>query len=119
MNKEELKNYLNIIIGELKKDIDNEEGCFDETATKALKKILSCTELLCKDAKTKMVQLNKSVETICMSFIWIDGIVEDCEDENHIFFSTSDEDDIFNTELNEVDRDHIIEVMEEVIKMCE
>lgn len=119
MNKEELKNYLNIIIGELKKDIDNEEGCFDETATKALKKILSCAELLCKDAKTKMVQLTTSVETICMPFIWIDGIVEDCEDENHIFFSTSDEDDIFNTELNEVDRDHIIEVIEEVIKMCE
>ena len=113
MNKAKLKNYLNVIIGELKHDIDYEDGVFDESATKAIKQALKCKDLLCKDSKDTMIQLNVSV--VYHDFNWIDGVVQDCNDPNHIFFTTSNDKDIFNTELEDVERKYVIEVIEAII----
>lgn len=118
MDKAQLKNYLNVILGELKHDIDYEDGVFDETATNAFKKALKCKDILCKDSKTTMIQFETSVETENAVFIWIDGIVQAYDDENHVFFTTSDEDDIFNTELNEVERKYIIKAIEKIVELC-
>jgi hypothetical protein len=118
MEKQELKNFLNIIIGELKNDVSNDEGCFDEIAYNAMEKILTCNDLLEKNTKGKMVQLDKSVKNENEIYLYIDAIVEDCEDNEHIFLSTSDEDDIWNTEIYNAAREDIIKVFQEVIKMC-
>lgn len=120
MTKDNLKNYLNIIIGELKNDIDCEEGTFDEIATNAFKKALTCKDILCKDSKTTMIQFDKSVEVNddTIGYTWIDGVVQDCNDTTHIFFSTSNEDDVFNTELYEIERKYIIEIIKQVIQLC-
>ena len=117
MEKKELKNYLNVIVGELKNDISNEEGCFDEIATNALERCFECGDILSNDTKVPTIVLCNNIETICMPFIWIDGIVKNLN--NEVIFKTSDEDDIFNTELNEIDRDYIIDVIEEIINMCD
>ena len=119
MDKNRLKDYLEVIVGELKRDIDWENGPFDEPSINACKKALTCKDILCKDSKSTMIQFNKSIETDgSAAYMWIDGVVQDCYDPSHVFFTTSDEDDIFNTELYDIERKYIIKMIEQIIELC-
>ena len=122
MDKSNLKNYLKVIVGELKRDMDWEEGSFDETAINAFKKALTCKDILCKDSKSIMIQFNESIfarETDgSAAYVWIDGVVQDYYNPSHVLFKTSDEDDIFNTELCDIERKYIIKIIEQIIELC-
>ena len=114
MKKEDLRKRLLIAFGELTDALSNEDGCFDEIATKALSTALSCDALLDRTSNNKLIQFDKSVfddmskELVDAVFIANDG---------SIMFSTSFGDDIFSRELEEVDRHTILMVVNEITRM--
>lgn len=116
MNKKELKAHLIIMIGELKGEVDNESGCFDEIATSALKNVLGCNELVATDSNDILVQLDKSIED--------DGLLVDAvflSSNNKVLFSVTDAEDemIDSAELADISRESIIKLLDEIYKMCE
>lgn len=120
MKKNELKTRLIIAQGELKTEIDNEYGCFDEVAERIFLLTFSCEDLLDKSSEDVLIQLEKSV-------VWqerreyIDGFYLS-QTKTYANFTASDMDDLgelYVYSVDEVDREIIIDVVKELIKMCE
>ena len=120
MNKIGLKTQLMIAIGELEADLENENGCFDEIANNIFMLAFSCEDLLDKSSNDVLIQLDKSV-------VWqerreyIDGFYLSLE-RTFVNFTASDMDDlgeVYTHSVDEVDREIIVEVVKELIKMCE
>lgn len=119
MNKNELKTRLIIAQGELEAELENENGCFDEIADHIFALAFYCKELLDKSSNDALIQLDKSV-------VWqerheyIDGFYLSFA-RTVVNFTASDMDDlgeVYTHSVDEVDREVIIEVVKELIKMC-
>lgn len=114
MKKEELRKRLLIAFGELTDALSNENGCFDEIALKVLSTALSYDALLDETSGNKLIQFDKSVfddelrELVDAVFIANDG---------SIMFSTSCDNEIFSRELEEIDRQTILMVVNEITRM--
>ena len=115
MTKKELRANLIIMIGELKEEIDNESGCFDEIATSAFKNVLGCDELLDAGSNDTLVQLNNSVED---DGFLVDGIF--ISNDDNILFSVTDKEDemIDSAELTDISRECIIQILKKICQMC-
>lgn len=119
MNKQELKTRLIIAQGELRDDIENENGYFDEIAERILFLCFSCDDLLDKSSKDVLVQLDKSV-IYKKNNHYIDGFYLD-NDRTHIHFHGSSIDDgreLFNYSTYTLEREIVLLVIKELIKMC-
>jgi len=120
MNKNELKTRLIIAQGELKSEKDNEFGCFDEIAQRIFMLALSCDDLLDKSSEDVLIQLDTSVRWTERRE-YVDGFYLS-QTKTCVNFTTSDMDDmgeLYIYSIDEVDRKIIIEVVRELIKMCE
>ena len=115
MNKEKLKMSLVILGGELKDAISNENGCFDEIASKAMCNILSCKELLDDSSKDVLVSFDRSVYDVERAE-WIDGVF--ISTDKKIMFTTSNDDEVYSRNVDYMSRSAIINVVNEIIRMC-
>lgn len=141
MTKNELKSVLQVKLGELKADLENEDGVFDEIAVGAFKDCLNCKEILCKDSKDTLVQLDKSVlfwfldddiifgqENISakqaemsdedieenVSPIYVDGVFLSTDKDVMLTCSYIDGSDVFSETIDELPREVIFKVIEEI-----
>ena len=122
MNKKELKVRLQIAEGEMKCCINDEYGCFDEIAQRIFMLVLSCDEMLDKSSEDILVQLDKSVqiESILNTQEYIDGIyMSQTITEAHFTASSLDGSELFVYDIEEVDREYILKVVKELIRMCD
>lgn len=122
MNKKELKVRLQIAEGEMKCCINDEYGCFDEIAQRIFMLVLSCDEMLDKSSEDILVQLDKSVqiESILNTQEYIDGIyLSQTINEAHFTASSLDGSELFVYDIEEVEREYILKVVKELIRMCD
>lgn len=119
MKKNELKTRLIIAQGELATELENENGCFDEIADHIFALAFYCEDLLDKSSNDALIQLDKSV-------VWqerreyIDGFYLSFA-RTVVNVTASDMDDlgeVYTHSVDEVDREIIIKVVNELIKMC-
>lgn len=120
MKKNELKTRLIIAQGELEAELENENGCFDEIAENILLLALSCDDLLDKSSNDVLIQLDKSVKWKngygCANYV--DGIFLSLN-KMPDFTCSAYGGAIYSCHFDEVDREIIVEVVKELIKMCE
>lgn len=119
MKKNELKTRLIIAQGELEAELYNENGCFDEIANNIFMLAFSCEDLLDKSSNDTLIQLDKSVKwKIAYGYAhYVDGIFLSLN--TMPYFTCSEYGGaIYSCLLSEVDREIIIEVVKELIKMC-
>lgn len=116
MKKGNLKDILNITLGELKADIDSEDGRFDETVYSVLLLVFCCDELLEKDSDDTMIQLDKSVWDEEIS-VYIDAIILSLG--RYIHFSTSSKDNgsIYTMSIIDIPRESILKAITQIYKM--
>lgn len=120
MDKNEFKTRLIIAQGELKSEIDNEFGCFDEIAQRIFLLAFSCEDLLDKSSEDVLIQFDTSVRWEALRE-FVDGIYLS-QTKTCVNFTTSDMYDIneiYSCSLERVDRNVILDVVKELIKMCE
>lgn len=120
MKKNELKTRLIIAQGELEADLENENGCFDEIANNIFMLAFSCEDLLDKSSKDVLIQLDKSVgwrngygytHYVDGIFLFLNKIP--------LFTCSTYGGAIYSCHFDEVDREIIVEVVKELIKMCQ
>ena len=115
MTKEQLKAQLIILIGEMKADIENENGCCDEIAEKALNLAFECKDLLDKSSNDKLIQFDKSIE---QDIVFIDGVFIDKNGFMCITETDKETEEIYNDSIEVVDRENILKILEIIEKMC-
>ena len=120
MNKEELKVRLQIAEGELRDDIDNENGCFDEIAQRIFVLALGSGLLQEPSSKDVEIQLDKSVQIVHWNEQeYIDGIyLSGMSTEVHFTASSLNGSEIYCYDMEDVEREDIVKVITELIKMC-
>ena len=121
MNKQDLITRLIIAEGELKDAINNENGCFDEIAQRIFMLALGCEDLLDESSEDVLIQLDKSVQiTICNEQEYIDGIyLSGTITEVHSSTSSLDNSEIYVRNIEDIDRNVILQVIEKLINMCD
>jgi hypothetical protein len=120
MNKQDLKIRLQIAKGELQDHVHNEQGCFDEIAQRAFSFALGSGLLQEKSSEDIEIQLDKSVHIIhCDEQEYIDGIyLSRIITEVHFTASSFDGSEIYCYDIEDVEREDVIKVVKELIKMC-
>ena len=120
MSKEELKVRLQIAEGELRYDIENENGCFDEIAKNIFAFALGSGLLQEPSSEDVEIQLDKSVQIIpCGEQEYIDGIyLSGTITEVHFSASSFDGSEIYSYDLEDIEREDVIKVVKELSKMC-
>lgn len=118
MDKEELKERLQIAEGELRDNIDDENGCFDEIAQRIFALALGSGLLQEESSEDVEIQLDKSIVR-CDEQEYIDGIyLSEVITEVHFTTSSFDGSEIYSRDIVDVEREDIIKVLKELIKMC-
>ena len=120
MNKKELLVRLEIAKAELEDAIHNEQGCFDEIAHSIFMFAFGCEELLANDSKDILIQLDKSVHIIHWNELEnIDGIyLSSTRTLVHFSASSLDGSEIYCYDIEDIEREDVIKVVKELIKMC-
>lgn len=119
MNKEELKVRLQIAEGELRDDIENEQGCFDEIAQRILVLALGSGLLQEESTEDVSIQLDKSVRiTHWGEREYIDSVYLASATEACFTASSLDGSEIYVYDIDDVDREDVIKVVKQLIKMC-
>ena len=120
MDKQKLLVRLEIASAELKDEIWNENGCFDEIAQRIFAFALSSGLLQEESSNGILIQLDKSVHIIhCNEQEYIDGIyLSGTTTEVHFTASSFDGSEIYCYDIEDVEREDVIKVVEELIKMC-
>ena len=120
MNKEELKVRLQIAEGELRDNIDDEQGCFDEIAQSIFAFALGSGLLQEPSSDDVEIQLDKSVQIIpCGEQEYIDGIyLSGIRTEACFTASSSDGGEVYCYDIEDIEREDVIKVVKELIKMC-
>ena len=120
MNKQELSVRLEIAKAELEDAIHNENGCFDEIAQRIFAFALGSCLLQEPSSEDIEIQLDKSVQIIhCDEQEYIDGIYLSGT-RTLVDFSASsfDGSEIYCYDIEDIEREDVIKVVEELIKMC-
>ena len=120
MNKQELLVRLEIAKAELEDAIYNEQGCFDEIAQRIFALTLGSGLLQEPSSEDVEIQLNKSLHIIhCDEQEYIDGIyLSGTTTEVHFSASSFDGSEIYCYDIEDVEREDVIKVVKELIKMC-
>ena len=120
MNKQELLVRLEIAKAELEDNINNEQGCFDEIAKNIFAFALGSGLLQEESSKDILIQLDKSVIIIrCDEQEYIDGIyLNVTKTEVHFTASSFDGSEIYSYDIEDVEREDVVDVVKELIKMC-
>ena len=120
MNKQELLVRLEIAKAELEDAIRNENGCFDEIAQRIFAFALGSGLLQEESSEDVEIQLDKSVHIIhCDEQEYIDGIyLSGTRTEVHFTASSFDGSEIYCYDIEDVEREDVIKVVKELIKMC-
>ena len=120
MNKQELSVRLEIAKAELEDAIYNEQGCFDEIAQRIFALALGSGLLQDESSEDVEIQLDKSVHIIhCDEQEYIDGIyLSGTRTLVHFSASSFDGSEIYCYDIEDVEREDIIKVVKELIKMC-
>ena len=119
MNKEELKVRLQIAEGELRDNIDDEQGCFDEIANNIF--VLALNSGLLQEPSTEdvSIQLDKSVRIVHWGEReYIDSVYLASATEASFTASSLDGSEIYVYDLEDIAREDVIRVVKELIKMC-
>lgn len=118
MKKQELLVRLEIAKTELEDTIHNELGCFDEIAQRILAFTLGSGLLQEESSKDVIIQLDKSVHIIhCDKQEYIDGIYLSGT-KIHFTASSFDGSKIYCYDIYDIEREDILKVVKELIKMC-
>ena len=119
MNKQELLIRLEIAKAELEEVIYNEQGCFDEIAQRIFAFALGSGLLQEESSEDVEIQLDKSVHIIhCDEQEYIDGIYLGTRTLVHFSASSFDGSEIYCYDIEDVEREDVIKVVKELIKMC-
>jgi hypothetical protein len=120
MNKQELLVRLEIAKAELEDSIQNEQGRFDEMARCVFSFALGSGLLQEPSSEDIEIQLDKSVHIIhCDEQEYIDGIyLSGTTIEVHFTASSFDGSEIYCYDIEDVEREDVIKVVKELIKMC-
>ena len=120
MNKQELLVRLEIAKAELEYNIHYEQGCFDEIAKNIFAFALGSGLLQDESSEDIEIQLDKSVHIIhCDEQECIDGIyLSGTRTLVHFSASSFDGSEIYSYDIEDVEREDIIKVVKELIKMC-
>ena len=119
MNKEELKVRLQIAEGELRDDIENENGCFDEIARSIFVLALNSGLLQEESTEDVSIQLDKSVRIVHWGEReYLDSVYLETENEVCFTASSLDGSEIYVYDLEDIAREDVIKVIVEIIKMC-
>ena len=117
VNLSRLGDFLIIYEGELKADVENENGSFDEEMETALKHCLCCNALVDDSSNDRLVQLDSSVFDDFLG-VFIDGFFYG--DDGTIRFTATDKnEELCNYRVDEIGRYSLINVIHELIKMCD
>lgn len=120
MNKQELLTRLEIAKAELCDAIHNEQGCFDEIAQSVFVLALNSGLLQEPSSKDVEIQLDKSVQIVHWNEQeYIDGIyLSGMSTEVHFTASSLNGSEIYCYDMEDVEREDIVKVITELIKMC-
>lgn len=120
MNKQELLVCLEIAKAELEDNIHYEQGCFDEMAHRIFVLALGSGLLQEKSSEDVEIQLDKSVHIIhCDEQEYIDGIyLSRMTTEVHFTASSFDGSEIYCYDIEDIEREDVVKVVKELIKMC-
>ena len=120
MNMQELMERLEIAKAELEDAIYNENGCFDEIAHRIFAFALGSGLLQEESSNGILIQLDKSVIIIhCDEQEYIDGIyLSVTKTEVHFTASSFDGSGIYCRDIEDVEREDVVKVVKELIKMC-
>lgn len=115
MNKQEIKMQLIIAVGELRHDIEDENGHFDEIAKNVLRKAMGCKELLDNSNNDMFIRLNNSIED---GKSLVDAVF--LTEGDDIKLSMRDVDlEPYIEDFESVSRGSILMVVNEIAKMCD
>ena len=117
MKKEELRMRLIIAQGELKDEVCDDCGCFDEVALCALTTAFACEELLDKSSKDLLIKFDKSIKDEEYN-LYIDGVFLPSEYTLPDFTITRQDGTIGSRGYHYTDRERIMDVLSELIRMC-
>ena len=120
MNMQELMERLEIAKAELEDAIYNENGCFDEIAQRIFAFALGSGLLQEESSNGILIQLDKSVIIIHWDEQeYIDGIyLSVTKTEVHFTASSFDGSEIYCYDIEDVEREDVVKVVKELIKMC-
>lgn len=120
MDKQELLVRLEIAKAELEDARCNEHGCFDEIAQRIFAFALGSGLLQEESSKDVEIQLDKSVHIIhCDEQEYIDGIyLSGTKTLVHFTASSFDGSEIYCYDIEDIEREDVIKVLKELIKMC-
>ena len=120
MNKQELLVRLEIAKAELEYNINDENGCFDEIAHRIFAFALGSGLLQDESSEDVEIQLDKSVHIIhCNEQEYIDGIyLSGTRTLVHFTASSFDGSEIYCYDIEDIEREDVIKVVKELIKMC-
>lgn len=120
MKKQELLVRLEIAKAELEDAIHNENGCFDEIAQRIFAIALGSGLLQEPSSEDVQIQLDKSVQIVsCGKQEYIDGIFLSVTTTEVYFTASSfDGSEIYCYDFEDVEREDVIKVVKELIKMC-
>ena len=120
MNKQELSVRLEIAKAELEDAIYNEQGCFDEIAQRIFAFTLGSGLLQEESSEDVEIQLDKSVHILhCGEQEYIDGIyLSGTRTLVHFSASSFDGSEIYCYDIEHIEREDVIKVVKELIKMC-
>lgn len=120
MNKQELLVRLEIAKAELEDAMHNENGCFDEIAQRIFVLALGSGLLQEESSEDVEIQLDKSVHIIHWNELEnIDGIyLSSTRTLVHFSASSCDGGEVYCYDIEDVEREDVIKVVKELIKMC-
>lgn len=116
-NMNTLKNRLCIYKAEMKTEIENECGCFDEIAEIAFTLCLNSNELIDDSSNGRLVQLDCSVYDDDLDVL-IDGFYFDNNNDIYFTCTRKDNEEICEYSLYCIARQTLLIVLNEVIRMC-
>ena len=111
--------YCAILLSELKADLHNEEGYFDEIALKLMRVLLGRKDLCWHGERNTLIQLEQSVVTkFGHKEVYLDGIFCCQNDKYNCMFSASyvqDNGCILSIPLEDIDREDIYKVLKKIV----
>lgn len=123
MKKRDLSIRFQIAKAELEDNMSDEQGCFDEIAQRIFILALGCEEMLDESSEDVMIQFNKSVKIVGIQnnseCEYIDGIyLSKASTEVRFSGSSLNGSKIYCYEIEDIRREDVIKVVDQLIEMC-
>ena len=116
-NMNTLKNRLCIYKAEMKTEIENEDGFFDEIAELAFTLCLSSNKLIDESSKDRLIQLDCSVYDDDLGVL-IDGFYFDNNNDIYFTCTRKEDEEICEYSMYCIPRHTLLVLLNEVIRMC-